>query len=114
MIKIQYQHPTLAAGRWYELSLYEQMANIGSEIFRTISRQASPDYGDPIHAFYRALELLELTKNDKRHTPATRRELCRTYECLVDWYFGSTQYHSTNEQWQNYFMAFTHAARKGR
>jgi len=30
-------HRELAAGRWFELSLVEQLANIGSEIERTIS-----------------------------------------------------------------------------
>lgn len=30
-------HRELAAGRWYTLSLVEQMANIGSEIERTMA-----------------------------------------------------------------------------
>lgn len=109
-----YQHLSLASGRWFQLSLVEQLANVGSEVFRTISWRAKPAYGNPDHAFFRALELLELTKNDMRHTAAARRELCRTYECLVDWHYGSKLYGSTDTEWQNYFMAFTYAARKGR
>ena len=31
-----YQHKNLASGHWHELSLIEQMANIGSEVERAI------------------------------------------------------------------------------
>jgi hypothetical protein len=34
---MNYQHKELAAGRWKELSFFEQMANVGSEIERTVS-----------------------------------------------------------------------------
>ena len=29
-------HKELASGRWFSLSLFEQMANIGSEVIRSI------------------------------------------------------------------------------
>ena len=31
-----YQHKDLAAGRWKELPLFEQMSNIGSEVERAL------------------------------------------------------------------------------
>jgi len=31
-----YQHKKLAAGRWEKLTFFEQMANIGSEVGRSI------------------------------------------------------------------------------
>ncbi|HAH21880.1 MAG TPA: hypothetical protein DCL49_13400, partial [Candidatus Omnitrophica bacterium] len=62
-------HKDLAGGRWFEFSLLEQMANIGSEIFRTISwRDKNKDYQQK--AFERSLELFDFTvldpKNRKR------------------------------------------------
>jgi hypothetical protein len=33
---MNFEHKELARGRWLELSFFEQMANIGSEIERTI------------------------------------------------------------------------------
>ena len=33
---MSYQHKQLADGRWFKLKFVEQMANIGSEIERTI------------------------------------------------------------------------------
>ena len=34
-----YQHKQLASGRWRELSLVEQMANVGAEVGRAINWQ---------------------------------------------------------------------------
>jgi len=33
---MEYQHKNLASGGWQKLSFFEQMANIGSEVERTI------------------------------------------------------------------------------
>jgi len=59
-----YQHPDLAAGRWRELSFVEQMANVGSEIERTIGWTAKGRSDYSARAFERALELLDLTIAD--------------------------------------------------
>ena len=61
------QHTDLAAGRWQALSLMEQMANVGSEVERTISwkRKGNRDYERL--AFDRALELLDLTIRDTKN-----------------------------------------------
>ncbi len=80
------QHKTLTLKKWFSLSLAEQMANIGSEVERTIiwKRKNDPEYSRL--AFERALELADLTKLD----PENHRrlgELCRMREILVDWFF---------------------------
>jgi hypothetical protein len=52
------QHRDLAAGRWYELTLCEQLGNVGSEVSRAIrwtSRNPTLEEG----AWHRALELLD-------------------------------------------------------
>lgn len=63
-------HKQLAAGRWFELSLVEQLANVGSDIERTIQWKKKGDFEYSKEAFLRALELLDLTiadpKNRKR------------------------------------------------
>jgi hypothetical protein len=58
---MSHQHKELAAGRWNMLSFAEQMANIGSEIERTIKWRGKgrPDMSG--RAFERALELIDLT-----------------------------------------------------
>lgn len=107
-------HRDLAAGRWFELPLVEQMANVGSEIERTISWRGR-NRKNSTTAFERGLELLDLTIADPRHRRRLR-ELTRVREALVDSFVFDNRYGSTDESWRRYFHAFTYAAalRKGR
>jgi len=44
MGEIKYVHRDLAAGRWKELGLSEQMGNIGSEVHRALKwREKNPE-----------------------------------------------------------------------
>jgi hypothetical protein len=103
------QHRELAAGRWFELTFLEQMANTGSEVERAIRWQekGNPDYSR--HAVERALELLDLTIADARNRTRLR-ELCRVRELLADYFYADNQYGSTDELWRKYFFAFAYAA----
>jgi hypothetical protein len=107
-------HRELAAGRWFEMSLVEQMANIGSEIERTISWRGRNEKNSAT-AFDRGLELLDLTIADPRHRQRLR-ELTRLREALADYFVFENRYGSTDESWRRYFHAFTYAAalRRGR
>lgn len=108
------KHRELAAGRWFDLPLVEQMANIGSEVERTISwRGRNTKNSDT--AFDRSLELLDLTIADPRHRRRLR-ELTRLREALADYFVFDNGYGSTDVAWQKYFQAFTYAVaiRKGR
>jgi len=102
-------HKELAAGRWFKLSLLEQMANIGSDVERTISWKNKSDLAYSHQAFERALELIDLTVADPKNK-GRRREILRTREALVDHFVCDNEYNSTDESWQNYFYAFNYAA----
>lgn len=107
------QHQNLALGKWQDLSFFEQMANIGSEVERTIKwkNKGNQDYAN--QAFERALELFDITvddvKNRKRLT-----EILRAREIFADFFVGGNNYNSADKQWQNYFYAFNFAARVNR
>jgi len=108
MNQINYQHKNLAAGKWFELSFFEQMANIGSEVGRAINwRVKNKEYSQL--ASDRALELLDLTisapKNRKR-----LKELFRLREVLADYFYFENTFRSTDKAWRNYFNAFNYAA----
>jgi len=107
------QHKELASGRWNKLSFVEQMANVGSEVERTIKWKEKNNADYKQKAFERALELLDLTiadgKNKKR-----LKELTRTRESLADFFVFENEYGSTDEAWQKYFLAFGVAARVNR
>ncbi len=104
------QHKSLAEGRWQELSFFEQMANIGSEVQRAINwREKNREYSQM--AIDRALELLDLTVNDgKNHKRGRLKELLRLRELLVDYFYFDNVYKSNSENWENYFLAFSYVA----
>jgi hypothetical protein len=104
------QHKQLASGAWDKLNLTEQLANVGSEVERAISWRNKGNEEYSKKAFYRALDLLALTKNScKEHSKL--REVSRVYELLVDYFEGENQYCSTDKLWRKYFFAFTYYAR---
>ena len=100
---MNYQHKTLADGRWKEMPFLEQMANIGSEVERTISwkEKRNAKYGK--QAFYRSLELFDLTLNSD-HTFPQLKEVARAREMWVDFAGYDNVYKSTKEHWRDYFL----------
>lgn len=105
---MNYKHPYLAAGRWNDFSLMEQMAHIGSEVERAIAwrQKNNPEYSRM--AFERGLELLELTIADPRNRRRLK-ELTRLREALLDYFMGDNQFCSSEKSWKNYFYAFAYA-----
>lgn len=103
------QHASLAAGRWQTLSLVEQLANVGSEVERTLNwiDKHNPEYSRL--AFLRALELLHLTIADPRHRHRLK-ELTRLREALLDFFLGDNVFGSTAKSWRGYFYGFACAA----
>lgn len=107
------QHRDLAAGRWWRLSVAEQLGHVGSEVSRAI-RWTSRDPERAQGALFRALELLDLTLADPRHrrSIARLREIARAREVVVDFFAGPNQYGSTGPSLQKYFDAYAVAARR--
>jgi hypothetical protein len=106
-------HRELAAGRWVELSLAEQLGNVGSEVSRALNWKQRGDAEHCARAVERALELLDLTLADARHR-GRRRELARVREALVDYFCADNRFGSSPDHWRSYFDAFAIAARADR
>lgn len=102
-------HKDLASGKWFNLPLVEQLANVGSDVIRTISWRKKGNQLYSNQAFERALELLDLTIADTKNRGSALRELTRCREVLVDYFVYDNQYGSNDELWQNYFLAFNYA-----
>ncbi len=76
-------HPGLSSGRWFTLTLPEQLGNVGSEYERALNwkNKKKPDQSQK--AFDRMLELLDLTLADPRwrhrlkELARLREEACR-------------------------------------
>jgi hypothetical protein len=110
MIKL---HRQLTLKHWSSFSLFEQLANVGSEVERTIAWKNKQNLTYSQNAFFRGLELLDFTIADSKNRTRLK-ELCRLREILVDYFFFDNEYKSTDELWHKYFYAFTYAARANR
>jgi hypothetical protein len=103
-------HSNLANGRWFELSLYEQMGNIGTEVGRALRAQKQNDTVALENATERTLELFDLTMADPRIITRLK-EIARARECFVDALSENSEYKSSLEDLDKYFMQFAIAAR---
>lgn len=106
------KHHEYASGGWNAFSLEEQLANVGSEVIRSI-KWRSKDQGISERAAERALELLQFTKSDPKNR-SRLRELCRLYEVLVNDLYGFSDYEPDLAALERYFLAYTFAASKTR
>lgn len=103
------RHKGLTTKKWFSKNIFEQMANVGSEVERTISwRDKDKKYSQL--AFERCLELIDLTASDPKNR-SRLREILRSREALVDYFLGPNTYKSSDKLWQNYFYGFAYAAR---
>jgi len=91
--------------KWDKLPLVNQMANIGAEVGRAINWRRKNNMQMSQNAFYRALELIDFTINDKKNINSLK-EICRVREVLVDYFAGKNIYHSNDKSLNKYFYYF--------
>lgn len=105
-------HKNAAAGRWFQFSLMEQMANIGSEVGRTL-RWQEKNQENFRAAFERTLELFDLTLSDSRWRKGKRlREIGRLREFFCRAVEGDEEYKTSLQDIDRYLFPFAIAARK--
>jgi hypothetical protein len=100
-----YQHKSLAAGRWAQMPLPEQMANIGSEVSRALNWQRKQNEKYCLKSLHRALELITLTIDNVTVTSHIK-ELTRLREALLDYFYGDNEFGSSDMLWERYFNHF--------
>lgn len=110
---MSFQHQNLASGKWLALSLPQQLANIGSEVFRAISSRERKDEKSAELAFDRALELFDFTLQDRKNQNQRLKEIARARETFVDYFKFTNQYCQNKQQINDYFMQFNYLARIG-
>jgi hypothetical protein len=98
-------HKTLSRAKWQSMGLNEQLANIGSEVGRIIHWQRAQDGPQTDRALERALELIDLTLDDKRWRPRWI-EVARLREALCDSFAGEGTFEIPPESLEDYFLAF--------
>lgn len=95
--------------KWFQMTLAEQMGNIGSEVGRaTKTQNNNPERFRG--AVERAYELFDFTISDKRWH-GRLREIGRAREVFSDAVLGGREYNSTLLDLEKYFMQFAYLAR---
>lgn len=104
------QHKNLANGEWNKKPLLEQMANIGSEVYRAVNWKEKGNIEYSNKAFNRSLELFDLTKESSL-TYSQLKELLRMRELWIDYFVYENEYNSTKDFFNSYFKYLTIASR---
>lgn len=99
--------------RWRSLTLLEQMANVGSEVERSIRAHESGHQERLERALARALELFDLTAADERWRGPRRREILRAREEVCRLFFDGDVPPGSSRGLRRYFLEFAVAARQG-
>lgn len=107
-------HTELAGGRWTQMTLIEQLANIGAEVNRAVRARERDNESRFAAALDRALELFDLSLADQRWRGARRREIARSREIFCDYVVGLNEFGSSPQDLDAYYLPFAVAARRGR
>ncbi len=100
------QHQSLASGTWHTLTLSEQLANIGSEFYRTSKAFEAQNTQRFNAAFRRLYELLSLTLTDLRWNDAVYKEVCRLKEAICMEFWGENPTKKSRDALDKYFTYF--------
>ncbi len=103
-------HKELAEGMWFQLSLCEQLGNIGSEVNRALHWE-NKDQNNFKSAVIRALELFDLTLKDPRWKKRLK-EIARARELFCDAITGGKEYKSSLKDLDRYFFYYALCARR--
>ena len=95
---------TFLKERWFDLSLPEQMINIGNEVKRAV--RFDKDSGKKRSFIERALKYIDLTMDDPKNNTVIP-ELRMGREVLED-YLGDHELDYTKEQIRDYYMDFVY------
>ena len=113
------QHPGLHNGGWEKIPFHQQMGNIGSEVSRMLRWKRKGNHERSEKAFYRALELLDLTISTAQKTRISNdtgsennkgsgrlKELCRAREELCDFFLEAGTMGTDPESLMRYYDQF--------
>ncbi len=104
-------HAELASGRWREMTLAQQLANVGSEVDRAIRSSQAGRSGRFEKALDRALELFDLTAGDDRWHGPRRREILRAREEFCRLFYDDDSPPGSARSLSKYFLQFAVLAR---
>ncbi len=112
---IIFHRDILESWRWFELSIYEQLANIWAEVWRSLNNIENWKEKEFTGSINRAYELLDMAMADKKwkNTPKLK-EICMIRELISDYFFWYNEYKSDKKFFERYFFEFSVIANEQR
>lgn len=104
-------HSNLANGRWFTLTLAEQLANVGSEFERALQWKERGNQKFFENAVARMLDLMDLTISDKRWHNHRLKELTRIREVVREELYQEILDKKSIKGLQKYFLNFAYFSR---
>lgn len=91
--------------RWFSMSIYEQLANIWAEVWRSINNKNSWNLERFEESILRTYELFDMSIEDKkwRNTPKLK-EILMIKELVWDYFFWDNEYKSDKAFFDRYFF----------
>lgn len=90
--------------RWQQMSIGEQISNIGSEVERAL-RFKDTKPGRCMTCLNKAIELIDRTQKDPKNRHRIGELSCCREE-LLDYFVGDNIYNTTEKQLRSYYNAF--------
>lgn len=102
---IKFHKDIYESWRWFEMSIYEQLANIGAEVGRSLNNQISWNKERFNESILRTYELFDMSIDDKkfRKTPHLK-EILMIRELVSDYFFSDNEYKSDKIFFDRYFF----------
>lgn len=98
-------HQNLAQGKWFTLTLAQQLGNIGSDLDRALRWKQKGHARLFSSAAARTLELLDLTLADRRLNSPRRKEIARLRDEVCRELFVSNNVNESSHGLQRYFLS---------
>ena len=108
----QNQHQDLAAGKWFALTLAEQLGNVGSDFERALRWKEKKQAQLFSSSMARTLELLDLTLADTRWHNHRLQELTNLREEVRNALFSKEENSDETAGLKKYFYSMAILARK--
>ena len=90
---------------WFAMPIGVQISNVGSEVHRALRWKKSGDEQKKNSFCFKAIEFLELMKQDSKNRHRIGESDCCIEE-LRDYFMGENIYNTTEEQLIRYYDAF--------
>ncbi|OGF15683.1 hypothetical protein A3G56_03450 [Candidatus Falkowbacteria bacterium RIFCSPLOWO2_12_FULL_45_10] len=104
-------HKELSQGRWQQLSLAEQIGNIGAELARAKSWERKNMVKQKNQALARALELIDLTL-ESVNRPSQLKEITRLREVVAGLFVGSAEVYASLADLEKIYLPFAILAKR--